>query len=331
MKAMVLSQLGDQVPFERAELPDREPGPGEVRLRVRAASVNVVDAKIRGGMDAIAPEAPIVLGCDVAGVIEAVGPGVMRFSVGDEVYGCAGGVKGAGGAYATSLVADERLLALKPAPLSFREAAALPLVSITAWEALFDRVKVIPGERVLVHGGAGGVGHIGVQLAKAAGAEVHTTVSSQRKAEIAASLGAHRTILYRDRSVEAYVYEETGGEGYDVVFDTVGGDNIAASLEAVGLNGRVASIVSLETAPDLSALHLKNASLHVVFMLIPLLTGRGRAAHGRILERIASLVDLGAVRPLLDESRFSLEEVGKAHERLLSGAATGKVVLEVIA
>ncbi|MEM9839601.1 MAG: zinc-dependent alcohol dehydrogenase family protein [Pseudomonadota bacterium] len=329
MLAMTLSKLGTDQAFEAVdiELPSR--GAGEIVIDIHAASINVVDTKIRGGMDAIAPDAPIILGCDVAGVVTQVGPGAGRFEVGDEVYGCAGGVKGSAGTYADAMIADERLLAHKPKTLSFLEAAAVPLVGITAWEALVDRAKVEPGEQVLVHGGTGGVGHFGLQLAKALGAVVHTTVSTARKSEIADRLGADRMINYREKSVHDYIETQTDGRGYDVVFDTVGGDNIAPSLEALANHGRAVSIVSLETSPDLSALHLKNASLHVVFMLLPLLTGEGRERHGRILERLAIMIDRGLIKPLLDEERFTLDEVGQAHERLTSGAAIGKIVVEV--
>lgn len=329
MLAMTLPTLGDGQKFQSSHRQLAEPGPGEVAVQVRATSINVVDTKIRGGMRDIAPDDPIVLGCDVAGVVSAVGPGVHQFAIGDAVYGCAGGVKGSDGAYAEGMIADARLLARKPKTLSFAEAAALPLVGITAWEALVDRAKVKPGERVLVHGGTGGVGHIGVQLAKALGASVHTTISSDQKAQIALKLGAEKTINYKERSVEEYIESETGGVGYDVVFDTVGSDNIAASMTALANHGRAVSIVSLGSAPDLSALHMKNATLHIVFMLLPLLTGEGREEHGRILQRLATMIDGGAIKPLLDESRFALEDIGSAHDRLNSGHAIGKVVVDV--
>lgn len=329
MKATHLPALGPDQVFTAIDLPDPKPGPGEVLITAKAASVNVVDTKIRTDRLELAPDAPIILGCDVAGVVSAVGEGVSAFKIGDAVYGCVGGVKNSSGTYAEQVIADAQLLAHKPANLSFAEAAALPLVAITAWEALVDRAQVQPGDRVLVHGGAGGVGHIGVQLAKALGATVHTTISGPKKAELARKLGADRTIDYRTHPVETYVAEATDGAGYDVVFDTIGGDNIAPSLQAVGVNGRVATIVSLGTAVDLTALHLKNARLDVIFMLIPLLTGKGRAAHGEILRRISALVDTGAIQPLLDEKRFTLDEVEAAHAHLQSGSAIGKIVLEI--
>lgn len=327
MKAMFLERLGPDEPFVAAERPERRLGANEVRIAVHAAGVNPVDMKIRAG-GAIAPF-PHILGCDVAGTVTEAGEAVGRFAVGDKVYGCAGGVKGHDGSYGQEMIADSRLLAKKPAGLSFREAAALPLVSITAWEALVDRAQVKPGEWVLVHGGTGGVGHIGVQLARTLGAVVHTTISSPAKAEIAHSLGAHRTIDYRASDAATYVKQATGGRGYDVVFDTIGGANIAASLEAVAVNGRVATIVSSGAAPDLTPLHLKNASLHVIFMLIPMLTGRDYDRHGAILERVARLVDIGALKPLLDPARFALEQAGEAHDHLQSGRAVGKIVLDV--
>lgn len=269
MKAMRLNSFGKSGTFELFDKPDAAPGPGEVAILVHATSVNPVDTKIREGGSGIEPEDPIVLGCDVAGEVMATGPGVTRFSVGDEVYGCAGGVKGRDGAYSQRMLADARLLAKKPTSLAFGQAAALPLVSITAWEALIDRARVEPGETVLVHGGTGGVGHIGAQIAKSRGAIVHTTVGSSENAEIARSLGADKTINYREQSVADYVKELTNGRGYDVVFDTVGGPNLASSFDALATNGRCATTVSLGAQPDLSGLHMKNASLHVVFMLTP--------------------------------------------------------------
>jgi NADPH:quinone reductase len=329
MKAMRLKCLGEGEPFDLFDKSDADPGPGEVAIRVCAASINVVDTKIRAGFAEIAPADPIVLGCDIAGVVTATGPAVTRFSIGDEVYGCAGGVKGRDGAYSERMLADERLLAKKPPRLSFRVAAALPLVAITAWEALVDRAQVQPGETVLVHGGTGGVGHIGVQIAKVMGAIVHTTVGTAENAKIATHLGADKTILYRQQSVAKYVDELTHGRGYDVVFDTVGGPNIAPSIEALATNGRCATTVSVGAQPDLSSLHTKNASLQVVFMLIPMLTGQRLDHHGTIMERLSVLVDHGRISPLLDDTRFRLSEIGAAHDRLTSGHATGKVVIDV--
>jgi NADPH2:quinone reductase len=224
------------------------------------------------------------------------------------------------------MACDTRLLAPKPPGLSFEEAAALPLVSITAWDGLLDRARVHAGQRVLVHGGTGGVGHIALQLCAAQGAEVWATVSSEEKATIARGLGATGTINYREQPVKHYVQEVTGGAGFDVVFDTVGGANVAGCFEAACVSGTVVSI-STRTTADLSPLHAKGLSLHVVFMLIPLLYDRGRARHGEILRELNNLIATGKVRPLLDREHFDFKNAGEAHSRVESGKGTGKVVL----
>jgi NADPH2:quinone reductase len=327
MSAMVAREFGGPEVFERREIPRPQAGPGQVLVRVKASSVNPVDTKIRSGMlAAMAPEPPMVLGCDVAGVVEECGEGVTAFRSGDEIYGCAGGVRGFPGALAEYMAADAQLLAPKPAGLTFEQAAALPLVSITAWDGLLDRARVHSGQRVLVHGGAGGVGHIALQLCAAQGAEVWATVSSEEKAAIARSLGAAGTILYREELVDDYVQRATGGAGFDVVFDSVGGDNVARCFQAAAVSGTVVSI-STRTTADLSPLHAKGLTLHVVFMIIPLLYNRGRAHHGEILRELSELVAAGKVRPLVDARQFRFDEVAQAHAYLQSGKATGKIVL----
>lgn len=328
MKALVIEHFGEPTVFQTADLPIPKVLPGHILIRVAATSVNPVDVKIREGAVAdIAPAFPAVLHGDVAGVIEAVGDGVDRFKVGDEVYGCAGGVKGTGGALAEYMLADAHLIAHKPQSLTMAESAALPLVSITAWEGLIDRVQVQPGQKVLVYGGTGGVGHIGVQLAKWAGATVYALVSSDEKAAIARSLGADVTIDYRQTPVEEFVAEHTDGQGFDVVFDTVGNDNLQNAFKAAKLNGTVVSIVSL-SQQDLTLLHAKGLTLHLVFMLIPMLFGVNRARHAEILSKLAILVDQGQVRPLLDARSFAFTDVAAAHAYAQSGDAVGKVVLE---
>jgi NADPH:quinone reductase len=326
MKAIIAREFGGPEVLELREIPRPVPQPGEVLVRVRASSVNPVDTKIRSGMLAAIAPSPMILGCDVAGVVEQCGAGVRAFRPGDEVYGCPGGVKGSPGALAESMACDERLLAPKPPGLTYEEAAALPLVSITAWDGLLDRARVSKGQRVLIHGGAGGVGHIALQLCAEASAEVWATVSSEEKATIARSLGAAGTINYREQSVDDYVQHVTGGAGFDVVFDSVGGDNVARCFQAAAVSGTVVSI-STRTTADLSPLHAKGLSLHVVFMLIPLLYNRGRERHGQILRELTALVTAGKVKPLLDATRFTFAEAAAAHAHLASGQATGKVVL----
>lgn len=327
MKAQVIERYGGPEVFEERDVEKPGVKAGHVLIRVEATSVNPVDYKIRMGSVPAGPEFPAVLHGDVAGVVEEVGEGVTAFSPGDEVYGCAGGFAGMeGGASAEYLLADADLLAKKPESLTMREAAALPLVSITAWEILITRANVGPGQNVLVHGATGGVGHVAIQIARAAGATVFATGSSDEKLRLARELGADVGINYRERSVDDYVAEYTGGRGFDVVFDTVGGENLTRSFEATRPEGQVASIATHETY-DLSPLHDKSLSLHVVLMLIPLVSGEGRAHHGEALGRLTRLVDSGRLKPLLDETRFGLFEAADAHERLESGDAFGKVTM----
>ncbi len=328
MKAQVITKFGDPAIFETIEAVKPEPETGQVLIRVKATSVNPIDYKIRkGDFPDLAPAFPAVLHGDVAGIIEAVGPEVRKFKVGDAVYGFAGGLVGSDGALAEFMLADAKLLAKKPETISMMEAAALPLVSITVWEALFEKVSIKPSQKVLVHAGTGGVGHIGIQLAKYAGAEVYATVSSDKKAQIAKSLGATGTINYVEESVQEYVQRVTDGKGFDVVFDTVGGDNINQSLEAVSLYGDVVTILS-SSSHDLTPLLFKSASLHVVFTLLPLIHNIQRERHGNIMEKISAIVDQDQLKPLLDPRVFSFDEVGAAHALLESGKAIGKVVIK---
>jgi NADPH2:quinone reductase len=326
MRVQAIERFGGPEVFTTMEMPRPEMRPGHVVVRVNATSVNPVDCKNRAQRRPTSPDLPAVLHGDVAGVVEEVGAGVTRFRPGDEVYGCAGGVRGLGGALAEYMLADADSLAHKPRSLDMAAAAALPLVAITAWEGLIDRAGVRPGQTVLVHGGAGGVGHIAVQLAGWRGARVFATVSGEDKARIARDLGADVTIDYRERSAAEYVAEHTGGRGFDVVFDTVGGANIDRSFEAARLNGTVVTILAGSTR-DLTPMHAKGLTLHAVFMLIPLLHGIGRAHHGEILTSVAELVDEGRLRPLLDPRRFGFDEVGEAHRHLESGRAVGKMVI----
>ncbi|MDZ7950511.1 zinc-dependent alcohol dehydrogenase family protein [Nostoc sp. DedQUE09] len=326
MKALVIDQFGGSNIFREADLPIPLILPHHVLIRVAATSINPVDLKIRQGLVAdITPVFPAVLHGDVAGTIKAVGVGVNDFQVGDEVYACAGGVKGLGGALAEYMLVDANLVAHKPVSITMAEAAALPLVSITAWEGLIDRAKIQPGQKVLVYGATGGVGHIAVQLIKWAGATVFALVSSNEKGIIARRLGADVIINYQQQPVEEFVAEHTDGEGFDVVFDTVGNDNLQNAFKAAKLNGTIVSIVSL-SHQDLTLLHLKGLTLHLVFMLIPMLFGRGRAHHGEILSKLAQLVDEGKVHPHLDKI-FSMAEIASAHQYAESGQAIGKIVL----
>ncbi|MDO6442303.1 zinc-dependent alcohol dehydrogenase family protein [Marinobacter sp. 2_MG-2023] len=328
MKAMVLKQYGAQAAFEQADMAAPEARAGQVIVRVAATSINTVDTMIRQmGKDLpLSPDLPAVLGMDFAGTIEAIGEGVTGFARGDEVYGCAGGLADLQGALAEFMPADARLIAHKPKSLTMREAAALPLVGITAFEGL-QRAGVKAGQNVLVHGGTGGVGHVAVQLAKHFGATVYSTASGEKAFDIVKSYGA-TPIDYKTETVADYVEAHTSGVGFDVVFDSVGGGNMTNSFDAAALNGHVSTTVALVEL-DLTPAHFKGLSIHVVFMLIPMLHDHHREAHGKILAQLAQIVDQGGIKPLLDEQAFSLSEVGKAYDRLTSGQAIGKVVVEI--
>ncbi len=328
MRAIEIHEFGDPSVLTQAERPMPTAAAGEVLVRIAAASVNPIDTKIRRNGPPMAPELPGVLGCDFAGTVEALGEGVDSFAVGDAVYGSPGGVRGTCGTYAEYAAADARSLAHKPASLDMRQAAAMPLVGITAWEGLVIRGGITPGVNVLIHGGAGGVGHAAIQIAKAHGAHVTTTVSTEQKADLVRGLGADEVVFYRDESVDDYVERLTGGEGFDLVFDTTGGSDLPTSFKAARLNGQVVTIVSQYQA-DLTLMHLRGLTLHVVFMIIPVLYNRGRAVHGEILRNLSALVDQGHYRPLLDPTRFTLEQAAEAHRRLESGEALGKLILDV--
>jgi NADPH2:quinone reductase len=229
MRAATADSVG--APFTLGSVPRPVAGAGQVLVRVAASAVNPLDLKIHAGEAAHARQPlPAILGLDLAGVVEAVGPGVTAFRPGDAVYGMTGGVGGLQGSLAEYAAVDADLLALKPANLSMREAAALPLIFTTAWEGLVDRAGLRAGQTVLVHGGAGGVGHVAIQIALAFGARPYAT-GSRRDFTFIESLGA--TAIGRDMPVEGYVADYTGGAGFDVVCDTVGGTVLDASFKAV--------------------------------------------------------------------------------------------------
>lgn len=327
MKAMLVKEYGEDAVFESSEIDKPCIKPQHLLVRIAASSVNMVDTMIRTmGEDLpISPAAPAILGMDFAGTVEEVGDGVTGFSIGDEVYGCAGGLADLPGTLAEYIVADANLLAHKPKNLSMKESAALPLVAITAYEGLI-RANVGEGQKVLVHGGSGGVGHVALQLAKYLGADVFSTGGGEKQLALIEQFGA-TPINYKTESVEDYVAKHTQGVGFDVVYDSVGGENLSKSFQAAALNGQIATTVSL-CELDLTQAHFKGLSLHVVFMLIPMLHNVKRIAHAEILQKVAEIVESGMLKPMLDEKSYSLQEVGEAHARMASGLAMGKVVVE---
>ena len=326
MQALVLTTFAAPMTIEHLPVP--QPGPGQVLVRIAASGVNPLDTKIAAGAAPHArPSLPAILGIDLAGTVAAVGDGVTTFRIGATVYGMAGGIAGIQGSLAEYGVFDAALLAPVPPALSLREAAALPLVFITAWEGLVDRAHVQAGDSVLVHGGAGGVGHMAVQLAVALGATVYATGSAASRAVIEA-LGA-RFIDYRTSTVDDYVTEHTGGAGFDIVYDTVGGATLDASFKAARIyGGHVVSCLGWGTFA-LSPLTARAASYSGVFTLLPLLSGEDHARHGAILREANKLIDAGKLQVRLDPRRFTLHTAHEAHMAQMDGSARGKLVVDV--
>jgi NADPH:quinone reductase len=325
MQAAVLD--GPKLPFRLASIERPKPKPGQVLVRIAASGVNPLDTKIRAGVAAHARHPlPAILGIDLAGIVAAVGPDVSTFREGDEVYGMTGGVGGVPGSLAEFGAVDADLLARKPGNLSMREAAALPLIFITAWEGLVDRAKVQAGQNVLIHGAAGGVGHVAVQLAKSIGANVFGTGSATSLAAIE-QLGATQ-IDYHKNTVEQYVAEHTGGKGFDVIYDTVGGATLDASFNAVRRFGHVVSALGWGTHA-LAPLSFRSGTYSGVFTLLPLLTGEGRAHHGKIMREATRLAEAGRLRPRLDPRRFTLSNATDAHAAIEDQSARGKIVVDI--
>jgi len=310
MKAMILEAAGK--PLSLREIAKPEPAAGQVLVRIHASGVNPLDLKIAAGKAEHARmPMPAVLGIDMAGVVEAVGPGVSAFAPGDAVFGMTGGVGGVQGSLADYAAVDADLLAHAPRSISLREAAALPLVFITAWEGLVDRARVQPGQTVLVQGGAGGVGRMAVQLALACGARVSATGRPGQRDQIEA-MGAR-------------FLEQVDGEEFDIVYDTVGGDVLDASFRAARqYGGHVVSALGWGTHA-LAPLSFRAATYSGVFTLLPLLSGKGRAAHGAILKEAARLVDAGQLKVSLQASRFTLDQANEAHAAI----GAGRVVVDV--
>ncbi|HAK90537.1 MAG TPA: NADPH:quinone oxidoreductase, partial [Massilia timonae] len=281
MKAQVLTSFGGPESFELRDVPKPVPQAGQVLVRVQATSINPLDYQVRRGDYADLVPLPGITGHDVSGVVEEVGPGVTAFAPGDEVWYTPQIFDGPG-SYAEYHVAFENIVGRKPASLTHLEAASLTLVGGTAWEALAVRAQLKAGESILIHGGAGGVGHVVIQVAKAIGARVFTTVKEENF-EFARSLGADVVIDYTKEDYVEAVGRETGGHGVDVVFDTIGGDTLTRSPDVLAQLGRVVSIVDIAQPQNLIQAWGKNASYHFVFT---------RQNRGK-LDELSALIERG--------------------------------------
>lgn len=302
----------------------------QVLVTLKAAGVNPIDAKIRSAPDRFPITMPAILGCDGAGVVSAVGDAVTAFAPGDEVYFSQPGFIDRQGTYAEQVAVDAALLARKPDRLSFTEAAAAPLVAITAWEALHDRARIQPGQRVLIHAGAGGVGHVAIQLAKQAGAHVATTVSSDEKADFVKRLGADCVINYRQEDVTGSVVDWSGGQGVDIAFDTVGGAVLDQCFTCVAPYGDVVTILQPGAETRWQEARLRNLRFSMELMLSPVMLGLETAKRhqGEILRRCAVLFDQQQLQIHIGAG-FPLDQAAAAHTCLEQQHPIGKVVLTI--
>jgi NADPH2:quinone reductase len=329
MKAILMTVVGDPDVLQPADIPEPEiTTPTQIKVNIKAAGINPVDTKLRN-RGVLYPDAlPAILGCDGAGIVTETGTDVSRFNPGDAVWFCHGGLGGEPGNYAEYTVMEEAEAERKPPSLSFEQAAALPLVLITAWEALFDRARLQAGQSVLIHAGAGGVGHVAIQLAKSVGAQVATTVSTDEKAEFVTRLGADRVINYKLQDFVEQVTQWTNGEGVDVVLDSLGGDTFQRSLAATKVYGHVNTLLDPGTGIEWKEARNRNLSISFTLMLTPMLKNMmdARKHQGEILNRCAELIEAGKLETVVSHE-FALEDAAKAHALIEQGHVLGKVIL----
>ncbi len=332
MKAILMTAAGDPDVLQLADIPEPTiQAPTEVLVRLKAAGLNPIDIKLRSRGTFQPDRLPSILGCDGAGIVKAIGSEVTKFKVGDHVYFCNGGLGLHQGNYAEITTIDEKFAAHKPKSLSFEAAAAAPLVLITAWEALYDRGNLQSTSRnVLIHAGAGGVGHVAIQLAKLRGAKVCTTVGSEAKARFVRDLGADLAIAYKQTDFVETAIAWTNGEGVDLAFDTVGGNLIEQTFPAVKIYGDLVTI--LEPPADISWKVARTRNLRFSFelMLTPMLLGQVnlQIQQAKILSECAALFDSGKLKIHVSEV-FALADTAKAHQLLETGSMTGKIAIAI--
>jgi NADPH:quinone reductase-like Zn-dependent oxidoreductase len=332
MKAVIAETYGGPEVLELADVPAPQVGPNGVLVRVHASSVNPVDWKLRKGMlsGMWKLRFPVIWGCDLSGVVEQVGNAVTFFKPGDDVYGCKHGkvAQTYRGAYAEYVVAPESTLARKPASLRHEEAAAIPLASLTAWQALVEMGGLQAGQRVLVHAAAGGVGVFAVQIAKALGAHVAATASA-RNHDFLRELGADEVIDYAKDKIEDRL------SGYDIVLDGVGQSVWSSSFKVLKRGGRLLTLTApVPDKPSGSLRFFATAAAGMApAMIRATFTGKKFAMvsikpRGGDLEKINSLIEAGKLRPVI-EKVFPLEQIADAHRLSETGHVRGKIVLKI--
>ena len=330
MKSVLMTAAGNTDVLQLSQIAKPElPSPHHLLVKLAAAGVNPLDTKLRAKPAFYPDKLPAILGCDGAGIIEAIGSAVSRFKIGDEVYFCNGGLGDEPGCYAEYTTLHEDYCALKPANISLQDSAALPLVLLTAWEALVERVNLQAGQTILIHGAAGGVGHIAVQLAHHLGARIAVTVSNDQQAGLVHGLGAEKIIRYKEQDFVQETLAWTDGRGADVVFDTVGNDVFLRSLNAVRIGGKLLSILATPlAAADVQLARQRNLSLCYELMLTPQLLKLHdeRVRQRKILEQGAQLAEAGQLGVLVSH-KLPLENAAEAHRLIEQDGVMGKIIL----
>jgi len=331
MQAVLMTKAGDPEVLQLMEIDQPQIAhPKQVKVQIKAAGINPIDTKIRANALFYPDSLPAILGCDGAGVIIEVGQDVDKFKLGDEVWFCHGGLGDLPGNYAEYTVIDQDQLMLKPQNLSFIEAAASPLVLITAWEALYDKAGLHKNQTVLIHAGAGGVGHIAIQLAKLAGAKVCTTVSCAEKAEMVQKLGADKVINYKQEDFVSAVNQWTDNKGVDVILDTVGGEVFKQSINALAYSGSLVTLLDPGNNIEWKTARLKNHSISFELMLTPMLEDlpHARTHQMFILDRCKDYFETGHLKIHINHT-LPLNQVAQAHKGIQSGSMVGKIVLNI--
>jgi len=332
MKAVLMTKVGGPEVLKLTEVPKLViQTDTQMLVKLKAAGINPVDYKQRGRGTWYPSSPPQILGLDGAGVVEETGPGVAGFKPGDAVYFAHGGVGKGPGNYAEYALLEERFAVKKPEKADFIEAAAAPLVLITAWESLFDRAHLKKGQSVLIHGGSGGVGHVAVQLAAAHGIRVIATVTGAKKKEIVEKLGADRVVISGDEDFVEETLAFTNGQGVDAAVDTVGGTTFYRTFSCIRFYGTLVSLLKPQSEnADWTQARLRGVYLSNELMLTPWYFDLIEVENHqtKILENCALLMDEGKLKILVHKT-FPLEEAADAQRELETGHPIGKIVLTI--
>ena len=331
MKAVLLTTPGGPEALQVGNVDLPWPGSGrDVLVRLKAAALNPADGYFRAFGPYVDNAGPCILGHDGVGIVEEVGDEVSRIQPGQRACFCNGGIGGGYGTYAEFAVVPESQLAVVPDSVDDATAAALPLVFITAWESLYDRARLKAGEYVLIHAGAGGTGHVAIQLAALRGAHVAATVSTDKKVGLVKNLGVERPITYRSEDFVEVSQAWTSGQGIDVALDNLGPEIFKKTIPVMAPYGRLVTLMGTPGDDENETAYVNNLTIHNVMMLTPmLLTLQDRLdRQADIVRRGLQLLGAGNLRIEIDSS-FAFDDIVAAHQRLDKGKATGKIVLSI--